>query len=100
MQSVGMETTTANIQDAVNAARADMTKANWTGLNAAQLYEAGRLVDASLKKWAIDSANEHIDAKFSVSMMNRAETDRAIEYFDAYVGAFVDAVKQSAAATI
>ena len=86
---------TLNQIDATEAAIADAKKANWTGCNAIQLYDAGRLVDASLKQWAIDSCNERIGEAFNVSLMNKTETDRAIEYFDKYVEAFIGTVKNS-----
>lgn len=83
---------------AAQAAIADTTRPNWTGLNAIELYDAGRLTDQTLKQWAIDSCNEHIADKFSPSLMNRVETQRAINYFDAYVEAFIGEVKSKAAA--
>ena len=82
----------------IEAAIADSQKPNWTGLNAIQLYDIGRLVDSSLKQWAIDCANERIGETFNVSIMNKVDTDRAIEYFDAYVEGFIKTVKQSALA--
>ena len=68
-------------------AAADVLIANWTGLNAIELWQAGRLTDETLKRWATDSANERPE------LFDAADLTGSMARFDSYVSAFVSLVK-------
>lgn len=83
--SGGMENKNTVSQLAVKAALVP----NWTGLNAVELLQAGRLTDETLKKWARDSANADARHFFDANDLtgSRARYDEYMSAFIAHVHA-------------
>lgn len=79
--------TQVDVQSLVNAAA---TKPNWTGLNAIQLYCAGRLTASGLRQWAKDSANEDSAAWFDSN-----DLAGGMKTWDEYVRTFVETVERA-----
>jgi hypothetical protein len=71
-------------------ARSETLVPNWTGLNAAQLWQEGRLTDETLKRWANDAANKHADKWFDAEKLSESMAG-----FDAFKQSFIQAAKSA-----